>query len=276
MLSQDGTDALSDPAPLVLYKFAGGEAGGPAGDPNQTTPQITTFRATDGELAPSAGSIAGDHYTVEWAVAQSSHLEALRIVGFKGTDKEPSSVSVISTLQSGVYAHGTARIAIPTGVTLAADEIYTLRLEGYAEGQTVASDQPRSYQDIRITAHAAATANYHVGYIEWKTADGNSAAGTVPLGRLTNFDNDTDTAVSIPSSMEIDVPEDNKEYYIYLACRKNLTQPTGFTSNGLGATGSFYDAQRKNVGGATYEFYILRATWRVTHDNNGDTFGITS
>jgi len=265
------------PGPLVLYRFVDESGGGSVTPPPAVTnPQVTNFEATDGQLAPPAGSIAGQHLTVAWTVAQSSHLTALRIVGFKGTDAAPSSVTEIETLPSATYAHGTARIAVPVGVTLAANETYTFRLEAYGEGQTVATDQPVSYQDIRITAHAAASANYHVGYIEWKTADGNSAAGTVPLGRLTNFDNDTDTAASIPSSMEIDVPEDSKEYYIYLACKADQTQPTGFTSNGLGATGSFYDAQTKSIGGVSYKFYILRATWRVTHDNNGDTFGITS
>ena len=265
------------PVPLVLYRFVDQGGGGSVTPPPAVTnPQVTNFEATDGELAPPAGSIAGQHLTVAWTVAQSSHLTALRIVGFKGTDAAPSSVTEIETLPSATYAHGSARIAVPVGVTLAADETYTFRLEAYGAGQTVATDQPVSYQDIRITAHAAATANYHVGYIEWKTADGDRAAGTVPLARLTNFDNDTDTAVSIPSSMEIDVPEDSKEYYIYLACKADQTQPTGFTSNGLGATGSFYDAQTKSIGGVSYKFYILRATWRVTHDNNGDTFGITS
>ena len=266
-------DATLKTLNLVSPEFTVYQLGPVDSAPPTLNPHVSSFAATDGSLSPPAGALSGQHYTVEWAVSQSSHAAALRIVGFEGTAANPSSVTLIQALQSAVFAHGTARITIPPGVTLAAGETYTLRLEAYIAGQTPASDAPTSYQDIRITAHAAATAAYHTGYVQYDSDD-SGVADT--LARITDFSGDTATAAALPASMEIDVPDDSNSYQLYLAAKASETQPTGFTSAGLPATGSFYGAQSKTISGVDYKFYILRPTWRVTSADNGDTFGVTS
>jgi len=242
-------------------------------NPPAIRPSVSGFSVSDGNISPVAGTLSGQHYTVDWAIAQASHANAVRIVGFKGTGANPSSVTLIQALQAAVFAHGSARISIPPGVTLAADEVYTLRLEAYVAGQTPATDPPTSYQDIQITAHAAAAAAYHVGYVQYDSDD-SGVADT--LARIADFSGDTATAAALPASMEIDVPDDSNSYQLYLAAKASETQPTGFTSAGLPATGSFYGAQSKTISGVDYKFYILRPTWRVTSADNGDTFGVTS
>ena len=150
-----------DPAPLTLYKM------GTTAAPERQL-HISGFSSTRGNLSPVAGAIGTLSYGVEWSIAQSSHLGAARIVGFKGTAANPNSVAVLKTLASAEYAHGSGDVVIPGGVSLAAGETYTLRLEIYHENDDPATQLPRGYQDIRITAHAATAANYHVGYLLYR------------------------------------------------------------------------------------------------------------
>ena len=274
LLTQDGPSAFIDPAPFVLYKFSSGEAGGPSTDPNLTSrPHISAFALTSGNLSPVAGSIGTLVYGYSFTIAQSSHVGSARIIGFKGTAAIPTSVAVLDNISAGLYHGGTGDVVIPSGVSLAAGETYTVRLEVYGENQDAATELPVSYQDIRITAHASATAAYHVGYVQYDSDD-SGVADT--LARITDFSGDTATAAALPASMEIDVPDDSNSYQLYLAAKASETQPTGFTSAGLPATGSFYGAQSKTISGVDYKFYILRPTWRVTSADNGDTFGVTS
>lgn len=253
--------------PLTLYKMGTSTA-----PPHDLHPSITDFEFTSGNADPVAGSIAGNVYNYSFEIAQSSHVSSARIVGFKGTAANPTSVATLDNISAGNYHGGTGDVVIPSGVTLAANETYTVRLEVYRENQNPATELPTAYKDLRITAHAAAVAPYHVGYVRYNASDADAAA---TLARITDFSNDTATATSLPASIEIDVPSDSNEYQIYLAAKASETQPSGFTSAGLPASGSFYDAQDKTIGGVDYKFYILRPTWRVSSSDNGDTFGVT-
>jgi len=168
-----------DPSPLTLWVM--GETTGPA---VSTQPSVSSFTATSGSLSPAAGSIANLVYGVAWAIAQSSHVEAARIVGFRGIAANPTSVSVLHTVTEANYAHGTASVTIPGGVSLSANQVYTLRLEVYRDNQDPATELPTAYQDLRITAHDAATANYHAGRIEYNASDDTVAKqspGSRPL-----------------------------------------------------------------------------------------------
>ena len=116
-------------------------------------PSISLFSLA-GDLSPAAGAI-NETYDYSFAVAQSSHLSALRIVRFDGTDASPSAVTVLANIDAADFHGGDGQITV-SGFNLAAGETETVRLEGYEQGQTPATDQPVSYHDVRITAHAAA------------------------------------------------------------------------------------------------------------------------
>ena len=166
-------------------------------------PHVSGFGLTSGNLSPAAGSIGTLVYGYNYEVSQSSHASAMRVVGFKGTDANPDTVAVLATIAEADFHKGTGSVVIPSGVSLAADESYTVRLEVYETGQTPATDQPVSYKDARITAHAVATANYHVGYVAYDSDDADAAA---TLARITDFSNDTATSADLPSSMAINLP----------------------------------------------------------------------
>jgi len=237
-------------------------------------PHISSFSATRGNLSPAAGAIGTVRYGVEWRIAQSSHVAAARIVGFKGVAANPSSVAVLKTIAAAEYAHGTSDVAIPSGVTLAANETYTLRLEAYSAGQTPATDTPRSYQDIRITAHAAASAAYHVGVVRYMSSDADGAA---TAARITDLTGDTATSPSLPSRLTIAVPAapSGAEWQLYLLAKASEPQPAGFTSAGLPANNAFYDAEDVTIATVAYKAYILKPSQRLTTADNGDYFGVT-
>ena len=248
----------------------------PLGRPTQTQPivprpHISLFRSTSGNLTPVAGDIGGTTYGYEYAIAQSAHAGAARIIGFKGSTKPSGSANVLATLAD--LAHGSGTVDIPTaGATLAADEVYTLRLQVFAEGVTpVADTNPDSYQDIVIRAHAAAGASYHWGYVQYDSNDADAAATAARV----DFANDISTATALPSTVTITVPADTNEYQLYLAVKSDEAQPAGFTSAGVNASGSFYAAQTRTVSSVEYKIYILKPLFRVTSDDNGDTFGVT-
>ena len=248
----------------------------PLGRPTQTQPivprpHISLFRSTSGNLTPVAGDIGGTTYGYEYAIAQSAHAGAARIIGFKGSTKPSGSANVLATLTD--LAHGSGTVDIPTaGATLAAGEEYRQRLQVFAEGVTPGVDtNPDSYQDIVIRAHAAASASVHWGYVQYDSNDADAAATAARV----DFANDISTATALPSTVTITVPADTNEYQLYLAVKSDEAQPAGFTSAGVNASGSFYAAQTRTVTSIEYKIYILKPLFRVTSDDNGDTFGVT-
>ncbi|MCY3784584.1 MAG: hypothetical protein OXG79_12490 [Chloroflexi bacterium] len=263
------SDVELDSPSLTVYQIGSEPSGAPSPTPH---PHVSGFGLTSGNLSPAAGSIGTLVYGFNYEVSQSSHASAMRVVGFKGTEANPDTVSVLATIAEADFHKGTGSVVIPGGVSLAANESYTVRLEVYETGQTPATDQPVSYKDARITAHAPATANYHVGYVAYDSDD-SGVADT--LARITDFSNDTATAQSIPSTMAIQLPTSG-EYQMYLAAKASETQPTGFTLSGLNATNAFYAAQDKTLDSVAYKFYILKPINRLTSANNGQAYGVTT
>ena len=237
-------------------------------------PHVSSFRATSGDLSPAAGTLAAKVYGLEWTIAQSDHVGAARIVGFKGA-WDPNNATVLSTIPAGNIPHGNGSVVVPNGVSLAADEKYSFRLQVFDEHVTnpTLASAPASYQDIVVTAHAPATALYHIGYVAY---DSDDADGAATLARITDFTNDTETSATLPARITVDLPADGNEYQLYLFAQEDAAQPGGFTSAGLPATNSFYGAQDKTIASVDYKAYILRPIFRFDSDDNGQYFGITS
>ena len=248
---------------------------GTAAQPATTVrPHVSSFRATSGDLSPAAGTLAAKVYGLEWTIAQSDHVGAARIVGFKG-DWDPNNATVLSTIPAGNIPHGNGSVVVPNGVELLADEKYSFRLQVFDEHVTnpTLASAPASYQDIVVTAHAPATALYHIGYVAY---DSDDADGAATLARITDFTNDTETSATLPARITVDLPEDSTEYQLYLIAKADQPQPSGFTSAGLPATNSFYGAQDVTIATIAYKAYILRPIFRFDSDDNGQYFGITS
>ena len=237
-------------------------------------PHVSSFRATSGDLNPAAGTLAAKVYGLEWTIAQSDHVGAARILGFKGP-WDPNNATVLSTIPTGNIPHGNGSVVVPNGVELAADETYRFRLQVFDEHVTnpTLASAPASYQDVVVTAHTAATAAYHGGYVAYDANDADEAA---TLARITDFTNDTQTSNTLPSRLTVNLPEDSTEYQLYFLAKADETQPSGFTSAGFPATNSFFAAQDVTIATIAYKAFILRPGFRFTSDNNGEYFGITS
>ena len=236
-------------------------------------PHITSFSLAAGDQSPPAGDISGDTYAFTYAIAQGSHAGSARVIGFKGDVKPTDSVEVLATLSD--LNHGGGTVNIPADTTLADGEKFRLRLEVFDEGITnpSASTASASYQDIVITAHAASAALYHGGRVVYDANDADEAA---TLARIADFTGDTQTSNVLPSRLTINVPDDGNDYQMYFMAQEDAPQPAGFTSSGLPATASFYDAQEGTYSTVTYNVWILRPGQRVDADDNDDFFGITS
>ena len=143
-----------------------------------THPSITSYTVT-GTQHPTAGDIGGDSYSATYAVAHSTDVGAARIVGYAGSTSHPAknAVTVLATISADDYASGTEALTIPAGLSLTAGQSYTLRLEVYETGQTVATDQPYAQADYQITAVAPAP---QPSISSWTvTGDQTPAAGDI-------------------------------------------------------------------------------------------------
>ena len=265
---------------VTLFRMGLGDD--PAAGPSNLHPSIASFVNTRGDLSPAAGSIASQVYGASWAISQSDHVGSARIIGFKGAFNA-SNVAVLHSLVAGSYAHGSTTFAIPNGITLAADETYTLRLQVFDEGVTSPGNatQPAAYHDIVITAHAAATANYQWGYAE--QVDGETAAQTAAriAGWTSWADSDTtdggmvtetDGVLNTTSGYSAFAPDvsdsDGTNLFVFfLAVKSGQTKPTGWTGNGLDASGAFLSPVDDTVGSDTYSFYILKDYLSRNHDD---------
>ena len=255
------------------YQIVHGEGGALPGPPPPTVrPSISSFTLRSGDQTPVAGSIAAGVYGVDWAIAQSDHVGAARIIGFKG-DFDGTNGVILNTIPAGNYAHGSGNVTIPNGTSLAADETYTLRIQVFGEGVTnpALAATPAGSQDIVITAHAAATANVHWGAIA--KVDGRSVAATVAA---IDFATDDDaTGAALARAYTAALPDDGSEYQVYLAVAESLDQPGGFTLGGQPYAG-FEDAEDKTVSSTAYKVYLQSAAVALTHDEgNGLSYGVT-
>ena len=235
----------------------------------EAAPYITEFSVA-GELSPPAGNIGGQTYRYTAGIAHSDRVGAARIVGYYGSNPS-GAVTLLKNLTSAEFSDARGSFSLPGMIDLSSGEVYTIRLEVYTTGQTVGADTPGTHQDRRITAHEVGTAAYHAGYL---IVDEDDADVSATLARLTGFGGDTATSDLLPDAIAINVPADGSRYHIYLLARDDRTQPAGFTSAGLTASGSFFPAQKKTLGGVDFRAYVLKPLFALTSANNGQQIGV--
>ena len=189
------------------------------------SPSISDF-SLEGDLSPSAGAV-DEMYQYSFAVAQSSHLSALRIVGFAGTSATPTAVSLLATIAAADYHGGSGSIRVQ-GFSLAANETYTVRLEAYEEGQTPATDQPVSYHDVRITAHAT---NAQTRFIRVQKRINNARPTASNL--IANASVIATAGSVLGDWLVSGIPNDGNDWLVGWIVPQNSTQPNHYTSGGL-------------------------------------------
>ena len=235
------------------------------------TPSISNFSLT-GETMPPVGSIAGKMYAYDLAVSQSSHATAVRIVGFKGTEASPTSVAVLATLASDQFAHHSGTVTLPPGVTLAANEVYSVRAEAYGEGQTAASDDPASYQDQRIVPHTATTATR---FFRIPDDVGTPPARPDASSLLANMTVMESQGSPIGDWTVSGIPDDGDYWLVGLIVPANAVQPQHFTLGGINNDIAWADPFDLTENGVTFHVYMNIDEASGDESYNGAVFVVT-
>ena len=239
---------------------------GPAVTPS-TSPSVSRF-TLDGDLSPAAGAI-DETYQYDFAVAQSSHVSAMRIVGFAGTDAAPSSVSVLATIAAADYHGGMGSIRV-RGFSLAADAVYTVRLEAYGEGQTPASDQPVSYHDVRIRAHATAA---QVRFFRVPKRVNNARPTAANL--VANMAVIATAGSVIGDWTAMGIPDDTNTYLLGWIVPASGTQPSHYVSGGINQDAAFAPAFNLMDNSVAYRVYMAYDEADVGHAYNGTVITVS-
>lgn len=228
-------------------------------------PSILHFTVT-GNQNPAPGSIAGDKYSYDDAIAQGGNVSAARIIGFAGAPVKtrPSAFATLATLTSP-YATGSGEVAIPAGTTLAsAGDQYTIRLEVFGEGQAT-TDQPVGYHDYTITARTAA-AEVHFGFVGF------------PGGTVADVDfssTDISTAGAAAGTWTISgLPNDNTTHALYWAVPTSRTQPQHWTVAGFNIDNSINAPVARTINSVEYQIYLGNAGY-VGSRTNGSTIVVS-
>ena len=213
-------------------------------------PSIARFDVT-GTQRPPAGSIAGLRYNFDAAISQSAHSAGWRIVGYPGTAAaRPATVSTLwpssGTLVTTGLAGGTGSVTIPATTTLAASATYTIELQVFSTGETIA-DTVSIYHDYVITAQAAAALT-HFGSID----ESDDATDIVFAS------NDISTAADAVGSWTITGLTSGSTRHLYWAVPASATQPTTWTNAGANVTSNLgvLPATDRTINSVDYKIYI--------------------
>lgn len=256
----DTTTTASAGNEIVIFQVGTTDA---SSGSSSVTPQPTILRFdVTGDRSPAAGSIAGETYDYISEISQSGHVGSARIIGFIGTSDNPTNFDTLATLTSANYHHAEGSLTIPNGVSLNANQTYTIRLEVYPDG-TPNTGAPTIYHDYRITAHAVA-ASVHFGR-QTGAADYAAAAAA-----LTDFSGDISTQAAAAGSYDVSgIPQDSNLYRLYWAVPSSLTQPTGWSQGGIPITASVdTGGQSVTIGGVQYTVYFTDADYDDTSNGN--------
>ena len=246
---------------VVRIFYTGATTAGSITPPPVITPHIRTWRVTGDQSVP-AGSIQGKTYNYESQISQSSHVAAARVVGFIGTEGDPSSVTQLHVITD--YSDETGTLTLPN-VTLTADQIYTLRLEVYETGKTFI-DTPTLYADYRITAVATALRT-HFGYILASQDETDvEASGT-----------DISTSADAAGSYTVALPAQppNTDYRMFWRVPTANTQPTAFTTAGFAFTSTIEVVENVTINGASYTVYMTEQDSPFDNSANGTILVVT-
>ena len=245
---------------IIVY-HTGTTTEGPTPPPADVTPHIRTFRVTGDKEVP-AGSIAGKAYQYESQISQPAHVAAARIVGFIGTSQAPTNPEQLVVINDYTDESGTIRI--PEGVTLTADQVYTIREEVYPTGKTF-DDPVTIYADYRITARAP-TAQVHFGVVPF--TDGSTIQQVIAA---IDFDtHDISTAGQAAGTYTFTGLASGQQLLPYWAVPSSLTQPTSFMQNGFPVNAIVIgDAIDRTIDSVTYTIYHYRLDDWIDQEGEG-------
>ena len=223
-----------------------------------TRPAITRFDVI-GDDSPPAGSIGGLRYRFHLSVAQTAHAFDVRIVGFPGRVTSPPSVAVLFDVQPSAAGDDTGVLVIPSNVSLAANAVYTLRLEVRETGQSL-SDFPVAYQDYYITAHAPA-ASVHFGLRPLSDLSDRFSFGA----------DDIEVSDSALGDWHVSgVPESGLHRFFWAVPTAD-PQPIGWSMNGFDIAEAVSDGVDMDIDGSDFTVYWWKRDAGFTDLMNNQT-----
>ncbi len=229
-------------------------------------PSISSWTVT-GDQTPAAGDIGGDRYQFDYAVANVGGIGAARIVGFAGDGGTPAKDGVTSrvSIDSGHYASGHGNLTIPSGVSLTEGQHYTLRLEVYRTGQTVATDQPYAHSDYVITAGAAPpTGMVHFGLTAQLASGHRTPADYLAAIDLSQHQIRSAAAAAGDWTLS-DIPAAGTWLW-YWAIPASLPQITRIVTSGFDVTNTVTSPGNRTIDGVAYQFWICNDESATNHD----------
>ncbi len=231
-------------------------------------PSISSWTVT-GDQTPPAGDIGDDQYRFSYAIANVGGIGAARIVAFAGHGGTPAKNAVTSrvSIDAGRYASGHGTLTIPSGVSLTEGQTYTLRLEVYRTGQTVATDQPYAHSDYVITAGAAPPTT--VAHFGWVRADQDE----------TDIDfsttDQTTNATAVGYSWTVSGIPATGTYRLYAVVPASDTQPSHFTVGGRNQDNLLPSIGDHTIAGNSYTVYLAPTFFPVDQGYNGQIIVIS-
>ena len=270
-----GTQDQAETGNKIIVQRIGTTSESSGGATPDVQPSILDFDVT-GARSVVAGNIAGArNYTIE--ISQSEHIGTARVIGFIGTEHDPTSPTVLvnnaAIIAAGGYHHATGTLTIPA-TTLAGGQIYTIRLEVYPDG-VPDTGAPPIYHDFRITAHAA-QASVHFGSMPFFQSDGTTETTDA---NLDDFTGDISTGTAVNGTWTIaDLQESDGERRLYWAVPATAAQPVNWTNAGANVNGIIdrpaSSSDTQTIGGVAYLVYVTST--RFDDLANGSSYVVST
>ena len=215
-------------------------------------PTILEFDVT-GDSQVTGADISNKAYSWETRISQSAHVGSARIVGFMGTEANPSNVDNLDTITD--YFHETGSFNLPANRTLASvGSIYTIREEVYPTG-VADTTAPTIYHDFRVERVAPAS-HVHFGSIPFRRGDGTTPTDASDVIGFTLTD--MSTAASAAGDWTITgLTEGRGEQRLYWAVPVTLAQPVNWLNAGDNVNDIIdTPSAAQTISGVSYRVYV--------------------
>lgn len=226
-------------------------------------PGITRYEVTGAQRVEADTNIGETTYRYSVELSQTAHVAAARIVGFAGTDRVPAARTALATLTD--YAHSSGEVQLPANTMLAANAVYTLRLEVYETGQTVGTSTPIAYQDFRITGQATSSQT-HFGAI----------TSTEAAADIVFADDDITARHGVAGNWTVSGLTSGSMWRLYWAVPADDPQPVRWSQSGFNLTPTIETAVDRTIDSVMYKIYLLAAANAVTDAFNSEVIEVTT
>lgn len=215
-------------------------------------PTFTVFQVSLPERVFVASDLTARIVNMTFRISHPSLVKQMRVIGYAGTVPAADDILVASGVPQSVNK---LSFDFPSGVSFAtAGDLYTIRVELYADGAVVGTDTPVATHDYTIQAvNNTANEVVHMGYVPVGTA---ASAITFTSDLLTTPDITDRDAFTSPS---FTLTESN--FIVYFAVPADFQRPVSIEALSANNQGfnTFLDfvLTTRVINSNTFTFYVL-------------------